>query len=82
MSIVDNIRSFVDDGTLLDLVNEEGYCIVPHVKFVKYNTESGVLKLLLGGRIQGCTSLHMRNVSNFLCCEHVTLALLNLIANG
>ena len=74
MTIVDDIRSFVDDGVLLNLVKAEGYCIVPHVKFVEYDAESGVLKLLLGGRNPECSSLHVRNVPNFLCCQNLLLS--------
>ena len=73
MVVVEKIQSFVNDGTLHQVVKSQKYKIVPYIKFVSFDIQTGVLKLLMGGRNPECSTLHVRNVSNYLVCKDVLL---------
>ena len=73
MVTTNEIRSFVNDGDLVKVVTDRKYSIVPLVKFVHFNSSTGVLKLLLGGRNPITDTLSVSNINNYYCCKDVLL---------
>ena len=73
MVTTNEIRSFVNDGDLMKVVTDRKYSIVPLLKFVNFNSSTGVLKLLLGGHNPITDTLSVSNINNYYCCKDVLL---------
>ena len=76
--LINNIRSFVEDGELPRILTAIDILIFPILRFLSFN--EGVLRILVGGECVGYTVPFIKNTCNvqfanqcfMICREHFT----------
>ena len=66
----------------MDIIEEEGYSIMPIIRFVSSNPNNNIIRLLIAGTCPSCEMMHMRNTCNARFCREVMYPILSDLFPG